>query len=65
MNFLQSVPARIITLIISICLFAYLVNENITNTGSISLLTWLFGGVVILNSFNLYVAWKKTKNDNL
>lgn len=63
MNFLQTLPARAIIFIISIALFAVMVNNDIKAQGKIGVLTYLFGVIVILNTVNLYMAWKRNKEN--
>lgn len=62
MNFLKSLPARAILFLISIGLFAFMANENIKINGKIDTFTWLFLIIVALNTFNLYLAWKRSKS---
>lgn len=61
MMFFQSLPARIVIFLISIGVFGYMSNENLKIHGKIDTFTWIFGIVVLLNTYNLYLAWKRSK----
>jgi hypothetical protein len=63
MFFFQSLRARIIIFLISAGVFAYMVNQNLKFLGKIDTFTWIFGVVVLLNTVNLYMAWKRSKTD--
>jgi len=58
MGFFRTIQAQMIVLLITIVAFIYFVNKDLKATGQISIYTWFFVGIIILNAVKLYAMWK-------